>query len=66
MEWDDAEEIGIALFEANPDLEPLSIRFTDMQRMIIDLPDFTGDQKGSSEGKLEAIQMAWLDEYQDS
>ena len=65
MVWEDAEEIGIVLFETNPDLDPLSVRFADMHRMIINLPGFTGDHKGSSEGKLEAIQMAWLDEYQD-
>ena len=64
MDWNDAEEIGIALFEAFPELDPLNVRFTDLHQMVIDLPNFDDDPKGASEGKLEAIQMAWLDEYQ--
>jgi FeS assembly protein IscX len=64
MDWNDAEDIGIALFELYPDTDPLSVRFTDLHRMVVDLDDFEGDPKGSSEAKLEAIQMAWLDEFQ--
>ncbi|MHB8753520.1 MAG: Fe-S cluster assembly protein IscX [Candidatus Acidiferrales bacterium] len=30
------------------------------------LEGFTGDAAQSNEGKLEAIQMAWHEEYQDS
>ncbi len=65
MDWNNAEDIGIALFENFPDADPLSIRFTDMHKMVMDLDEFNGDPKGSSEGKLEAIQMAWLEEYND-
>ena len=66
LSWDDAESIGIALSEAHPELDPLAVRFTDLHRYIIELPDFAGDPKASNEGKLEAIQMAWLEEYQDN
>jgi FeS assembly protein IscX len=65
MNWNDSEDIGIALFEAYPDLDPLTVRFTDLHKMIMELDEFNGDEKGSSEGKLEAIQMAWLEEFQD-
>jgi FeS assembly protein IscX len=61
--WDDAEDIGIALAERFPDIDPLTVRFTDLHRWVVELPDFEGDPKASSEGKLEAIQMAWLEEY---
>ncbi|MGD0511931.1 MAG: Fe-S cluster assembly protein IscX [Terriglobales bacterium] len=65
LTWDDAEEIGILLSEAHPSLEPLSIRFTDLRDYVIALPEFKDDPKKSTEGKLEAIQMAWHDEFLD-
>ena len=64
--WSDSEEIGIQLFEKFPDLDPLTVRFTDLHRHVTELPGFEDDPKASSEGKLEAIQMAWYEEYQDA
>ena len=64
--WDDAEDIGILLQEKFPELDPLAVRFTDLHRYVTELPGFTGDPKGSNEGKLEAIQMAWYEEYKDN
>lgn len=66
LDWDDAEEIGIRLSEKFPGLDPLTLRFTDLHQRVCELEGFTGDPKGSNEGKLEAIQMAWLDEYRDA
>ncbi|MCI0602475.1 Fe-S cluster assembly protein IscX [bacterium] len=60
--WQDSEEIAIQLAEKYPDLDPLTLRFTDLHRMVVELQDFEGDPKASNEGILEAIQMAWLDE----
>lgn len=65
MNWQDKEEIGIALYEKYPDLDPLTVRFTDLHKMILDIPEFDGDARASTEAKLEAIQMAWLDEFQN-
>lgn len=65
FDWDDAEEIGIQLLEKFPDKDPLAVRFTDLHKWVTELPGFTGDPNGSNEGKLEAIQMAWHEEYQD-
>lgn len=64
--WADAEDIGILLHERFPDVDPLSVRFTDLHRWVCELPDFGDDPKTSSEGKLEAIQMSWLEEYRDA
>jgi FeS assembly protein IscX len=63
--FDWAEEIGIQLSEKYPGTDPLSVRFTDLHKWITGLEGFSGDPKLSSEGKLEAIQMAWLEEYRD-
>jgi FeS assembly protein IscX len=64
LTWDQGEDIGLALYEKFPDLDPTHIRYTDLHQWIIELEDFTDDPKASTEGKLEAIQMAWLEEYQ--
>ncbi len=58
--WEDAEDIAEALAEAHPDIDPLSVRFTDLRQWVIAIPDFEDDPKASSEGKLERIQMAWV------
>ncbi len=63
--WTDSEDIALLLCAQFPEVDPLSVRFTDLHRWVCALPDFADDPKASSEGKLEAIQMAWLDEFQD-
>jgi FeS assembly protein IscX len=66
LKWHDAEDIAIRLVEEHPDSDPLSVRFTDMHAWIMALPDFKDDPKKSNEKILEAIQMAWHEEFQDS
>ena len=66
IEWTDTEEIAIQLQEAHPELDPLTVRFTDMHKLITEIPGFIGDPAKSNEGLLEAIQMAWLDEFNDA
>ena len=65
LTWDSAEDIAIALADKLPDQNPLEVRFTDLHRFVTELANFTGDPKASNESKLEAIQMAWYEEYQD-
>ena len=64
--WTDAEEIGIQLAEKFPSLDPLTVRFTDLHRYVTELEGFADDPKMSNEPRLEAIQMAWLEEFQDA
>ncbi|HPM23416.1 MAG TPA: Fe-S cluster assembly protein IscX [Phycisphaerae bacterium] len=66
LTWADVEELGLRLREQHPDVDPLSVRFTDLHAWVCALPDFADDPRASSEGKLEAIQMAWLEEYRDA
>ena len=63
--WQDIEEIAIQLSEKHPETDPLSVRFTDLHKWVTELAGFSGDPKLSNEGKLEAIQMAWLEERND-
>ncbi len=65
LSWDDHEDIGILLHERFPDVEPLSVRYTDLHQWVCELDGFEDDPKASTEGKLEAIQMAWLEEWQE-
>ncbi len=65
LTWRDAEEIGIRLFERLPETDPLTVRFTDLCRWVAELPEFEDDPKTSNEKLLEAIQMAWLEEYKN-
>jgi len=60
--WEDAEDIAEQLAATHPDVDPLTVRFTDLHRWVCALADFADDPKASSEGKLERIQMAWADQ----
>jgi len=65
LNWTDTEDIAIELADKYPDTNPLSVRFTDLYRWVTELESFGDDPKTSNEAKLEAIQMAWLEEYND-
>ncbi len=65
LHWNDSEDLGLALADKFPDQNPLEVRFTDLHRWVTQLPTFVDDPAASSEAKLEAIQMAWYEEYQD-
>jgi len=65
LTWDDVDDIAEQLAERHADVDPLSVRFTDLHRWICELPDFADDPKASSEGKLERIQMAWVEARED-
>lgn len=62
LRWSDVREIGYRLAESHPDVDPLTVRFTDLHRWVTELEGFADDPLRSNEKVLEAIQMAWLDE----
>ena len=66
MKWLDAESIALALAEKYPGVDPLTLRFTDLRERILRLDGFDDDPKASNEPKLEAIQMAWYEEYKEA
>ncbi len=65
MNWTDREDIAEALMEAHPGVDPLTVRFTDLRDWVIALGEFEDDPHASNEAKLEAIQMAWYECWQD-
>ena len=65
LTWRDAEDLGIALSEKFPDVDPLTVRFTDLHRWVTELDGFADAPQASNESTLEKVQMAWLDEYRN-
>ncbi len=65
MKWTDVQQIAEALFDTHPELDPLTIRFTDLHRWVCELDGFDDEPNRSNEKILEAIQMAWIDEARD-
>lgn len=66
LKWDQAPEIAEVLTENHPGINPLQVRFTDLRQWVVDLDEFDDDPGGSSEAKLEAIQMAWNEIYEEN
>lgn len=62
LTWQNTREIGEALYDQFPDLDPKTVRFTDLHRWVCELEDFNGDPEASNEKILEAILLVWLDE----
>ena len=62
MKWTDTQDIAIALTDRYPDIDPKTVRFTDLMQWVMALPGFDDDSKRCGEKILEAIQMAWIDE----
>ena len=64
MKWADSQAIAEALYDRNPDLDPKTVRFTDMHQWICELEGFDDVPENSNEKILEAILLYWLDEYE--
>ena len=62
MKWVDTLEIAIQLSEKYPEVDPKTIRFTDLRDWVMELDEFEDDPKHCGEKILEAIQMAWIEE----
>lgn len=65
MKWTDTLDIAIELVDAHPDVDPLTVRFTDLHAWVMALEGFDDDPEKSSEKILESIQMNWIDEKDD-
>lgn len=66
LKWTDTEDLALRMLELRPEVDPLTVRFTDLHAWVCALPEFADDPKSSNEKKLEAIQMAWWEEWKDA
>jgi len=62
MKWTDSQRIAEELYDKYPEINPTTIRFTDLMEWVIALEDFDDDPAHCGEKILEAIQLAWIDE----
>jgi FeS assembly protein IscX len=62
LKWTDSLDIAIELCDKYPDIDPTTVRFTDLNTWVCELEDFNDNPKYTGERILEAIQMAWIDE----
>lgn len=65
LSWTSTEDIALLLADRFPETDPLTVRFTDLHKWVLELDGFADDPKNSNEKKLEAIQMAWYEEWKD-
>ena len=62
LKWKDAQRIAEELYDNEPDLDPVTLRLSELRECVMALPDFDDDPEKSNEPILEAILQAWLDE----
>jgi len=62
MKWTDTYDIAAALFDKFPDVDPLTVRFTQLRQWVLELDGFSDLPERSGEKILEAIQAAWIEE----
>ena len=62
MKWTDTHRIAEELFDRHPEIDPKTVRFTQLRQLILDLPEFDDDPQRCGERILEAVQQAWIDE----
>lgn len=62
MKWTDVQQIAEELYDKHPDVDPRTVRFTDLHNFVVDLEGFDDDHGRGGEKVLEAIQAAWIAE----
>ena len=62
LKWTDTLDIAIELDEKYPDINPETVRFTDLMEWVMGLDGFDDAEDHCGERILEAIQMAWIEE----
>lgn len=70
IHWNDYEDIAMKLYERFgnefDESRIYRIRFTDLYKWVMEIPNFKGTAAESNEGHLEMIQSAWVYEWRDN
>jgi FeS assembly protein IscX len=61
-EVDRHHAIAEALYEKHPEVDPLTVRFTDLHNWVVELEASTTTTRAAVRSILEAVQQAWIDE----
>ena len=62
MKWTDSLDIALDLIDEHPDVDPTTLRFTELRDWVLNLENFDDDPEHCGEKILEAIQMYWIEE----
>ena len=62
MKWTDSLRIAESLYDTHPEIDPKTVRFTDLMEWVMALDGFNDLPEHCGEKILEAIQLAWIDE----
>ena len=62
LRWTDSLEIALDLIEQHPEVDPLTLHFTELSNWVLALERFDDDPAHCGERVLEAIQLAWIAE----
>lgn len=62
MKWTDTFDVAAALYDKFPDVDPVTVRFTQLRQWVLELDGFSDLPERSGEKILEAIQQAWIEE----
>lgn len=62
MKWTDTLTIAETLHDTHPDIDPKTIRFTNLMVWVMALDGFDDAPEHCGEKILEAIQLAWMEE----
>lgn len=62
MKWTDTLTIAESLYDKYPEINPKTIRFTDLMEWVMALDGFNDESQHCGEKILEAIQLAWIEE----
>ena len=63
MKWTDTQRIAEDLYDLHgEDIDPKSLRFTQLRDLIMALPEFDDGPARCGERILEAVQQAWINE----
>lgn len=62
MKWIDSQLIAESLYDKHPDIDPKTIRFTDLMQWVMALEGFEDSPEKCGEKILEGIQLAWIEE----
>lgn len=62
MKWTDSLTIAESLYDKHPEIDPKTIRFTDLMEWVMVLDGFNDEPQHCGEKILEAIQLAWIEE----
>ena len=62
MKWTDSLDIALDLIDEHPDVDPKTIRFTELRQWVMALENFNDSADRCGERILEAIQMCWIEE----